>query len=319
MHRWAGRFAVLVLGGLLTAWVYAWYADPPLQPSTSGDLASSQHTLSHWSTSIWSKASDALKSRARLSETSSPSPNERAETDTRAAKPDTPRAPAVVGRPNQSSDAQTAADANAAARWKGNPQEYETVIQRGSTVAEIANRVYGPNRLLGLDLIREFNPRIENLNRVAAGQSLWVPPLSEDTLVRQQADGSYRVILAAHSRTAEAEQFAQQIRQQQYEVTVTRRKISESMWLYRVEIAQLKNRDAARRVWDTARANQWVPVAADTRQGGQSRQSLRAQPSKPVAAASPLFRPRPTPGRLDSTRPASGSPSWASLPVTDQR
>jgi cell division septation protein DedD len=260
-----------------------------------------------------------VKSRAWLPETSSPTPDEKAETDTRGAKPDTPRALAVVGHRNQPSDSSTAAETNAAARWKENPQEHATVIQRGATVAEIANTNYGSNKLLGLDLIKEFNPQIENLNRVSAGQHLWLPPLSEETLVRRQTDGSYYVILGAFSRTGEAQQFAQQIRQKRHEVTVTPRKISENMSLYRVEVVRLKDRQAARQVWDTAQANQWVPLAANARSRGQSQRSLRAQPFKPLAAASPLFQPRPTPARLDSIRPASVSPSWASLPITDRR
>lgn len=319
MQPWVWRFGVLMLCGLLTAWVYAWYADSPLQPFMKGDLQSFQHTLNSWSTAIRSKAADVVKSRGEPSETSSPASDGKATADTPTAKPDNPRALAVFGHRNQPSDASTDAHDNMAARWKGKPEEHTTVIRRGGTVAEIANTVYGSNKLLGLDLIKEFNPQIENLNRVSAGESLWLPPLSEETLVRKQADGSYRVIVGALSRTAEAEQFAQQIRQKRFEVTVTPRKISESMWIYRVEIVQLKDHEAAKRVWNTARANQWVPMAANTRPGGQSQQSLRAQPSKPLAAAVPIFQPRPTPGRLDSTRPASGAPNWASLPGTDRR
>jgi hypothetical protein len=57
------------------------------------------------------------------------------------------------------------------AGWREKP----LTVQPGSTVAEIAANIYGSQRNLGLDLIKEYNTHIENLNRIIAGQKLWIP------------------------------------------------------------------------------------------------------------------------------------------------
>jgi general secretion pathway protein A len=141
--------------------------------------------------------------------------------------------------------------------WKQTPM----VVQPGSTIAEIAASVYGANRLLGLDLIKEFNTHIDNLNWVLAGQKLWIPPLSRETLVRPHANGSYNLILGSFRSLQQAEQFAYPVRRQGFEVVVTPRKISDSLLLYRVEIGGLKDLQAVETVWEMALTQQWIVVA----------------------------------------------------------
>ena len=40
----------------------------------------------------------------------------------------------------------------------------------GATIYQIAIDAYGANTVLGMDLIKEFNPQIEDLNWVSAGK-----------------------------------------------------------------------------------------------------------------------------------------------------
>jgi LysM domain len=141
--------------------------------------------------------------------------------------------------------------------WREKP----ITVQSGSTVAEIAANIYGTQRNLGLDLIKEYNTHIENLNRIIAGQRLWLPPLSRETLVRQQPDGSYRLILASHRNSQQSAQLAQIARLKGYDVVVTPRRVSDDLMLYRVEINGLENVDAVNQAWEIASANQWIAFA----------------------------------------------------------
>ena len=141
--------------------------------------------------------------------------------------------------------------------WREKP----ITVQSGSTVAEIAANIYGTQRNLGLDLIKEYNTHIENLNRIIAGQRLWLPPLSRETLVRQQPDGSYRLILASHRNPQQSAQLAQIARLKGYDVVVTPRRVSDDLMLYRVEINGLENVDAVNQAWEIASANQWIAFA----------------------------------------------------------
>jgi general secretion pathway protein A len=143
------------------------------------------------------------------------------------------------------------------ASWRKKP----IAVQPGSTIAEIAASIYGTQRNLGLDLIKEYNTHIENLNRILAGQKLWLPPLSRETLVRQQPDGSYNLILASFRNPQQSEQLAQIVRLRGYNVVVTRRRVSDNLMLHRVEISALGSVDAVNHAWKIASTNQWIAVA----------------------------------------------------------
>jgi general secretion pathway protein A len=146
------------------------------------------------------------------------------------------------------------------AGWREKP----IVVQPGSTVAEIAANFYGAQRNLGLDLIKEYNTHIENLNRIIAGQRLWLPPLARETLVRQQPDGSYSLILTSFRNQQQSMQLAQSVRLKGYDVVVTQRRVSNDLLLYRVEIGGLENVDAVNQVWEIALANQWIALTKNS-------------------------------------------------------
>lgn len=143
--------------------------------------------------------------------------------------------------------------------WKERPM----VIQYGSTIGGIASEVYGGNKILAMDLLKEANPQIQNLNWVLAGQSLSLPPLTRDTLLRRQSDGSYRLILASFVSSQGAEKVSEAVRRKGYEIVITRQKVSDNLLLHRVEIGGLKNLDAANQAWDTALRNQWISLASN--------------------------------------------------------
>ena len=137
------------------------------------------------------------------------------------------------------------------------------VVPPGATIAEIATDIYGAQRDLGLDLIKEYNSQIENLNRIRAGQRLWLPPLSQETLVRQQPDGSYRLILASFRTSQQAEQLAQLARLQSFNSVVSARRVSDNLVLHRVEITGLADREAVERAWESAFTHHWIALAAN--------------------------------------------------------
>jgi general secretion pathway protein A len=165
--------------------------------------------------------------------------------------------PGIRGRGNDAAD--SAATIPEMAGWREKP----IMVQPGSTVAEIAAIAYGPQRNLGLDLIKEYNNHIENLNRIIAGQRLWLPPVSRETLMRPQQDGSYSLILASMRNPQQSAQLAQIARLKGYDVAVTPRRVGDDLTLYRVEINGLGNVDAVNQAWEIALANQWIAFAED--------------------------------------------------------
>jgi hypothetical protein len=111
-----------------------------------------------------------------------------------------------------------------------------------------------------MDLIKEFNPQIENLNWVFPGQDLLLPPLTHETMLRKQTDGSYRLIVATFRSLTEANENAQLLGDAGYQVVITPNKVSDDLLLHRVEIDGLKNAEEANQIWETGVRNQWFAV-----------------------------------------------------------
>ena len=114
------------------------------------------------------------------------------------------------------------------------------IIRSGATIYKIAMDAYGANTDLGMDLIKELNPQIEDLNWVFAGQDLLLPSLTRETLLRQQPDGSYHLIVASFRSLTGAEEHARLLRNKGYQVTITPRRVSDDLLLHRVKIDGLK-------------------------------------------------------------------------------
>jgi general secretion pathway protein A len=147
---------------------------------------------------------------------------------------------------------------------KSTPESNRTervIIDYGSTVYEIARDSYGVNAFFGLDLIREFNPHIPNLNRVYPGQELSLPPLSPATLMRIKPDGSYYLLVGSFPSRTEAEELAQRIARTGHRVAIKSRRVSDDIVLYRIEIDDLNNIEEATRTFDDGMKNAWFKFA----------------------------------------------------------
>ena len=129
------------------------------------------------------------------------------------------------------------------------PENQRVIIPRGSSIYKIASETYGANTALGVDLIKEFNPEIKDLNRVFVGQALLLPSLTPGTLLRKQPDGSYRLIATTFYRLPRAGEYVARLRNEGYQVTLTPRKVTDNLLLYRVEIGGLKSFEEAHHTW----------------------------------------------------------------------
>jgi general secretion pathway protein A len=157
-----------------------------------------------------------------------------------------------------------AAPAKANAQVEVEIKEQRVIIPQGSSIYKIATEAYGTKNGLGMDLIKEFNPGIKSLARVAAGRAVLLPSLTPETLLRRQADGSYRLIVASFQSPAAADEYAQRLRNKGYQVSITPRKVSEDLLLYRIEIDGLPNPEEANHIWLAGLRNDWLGLAGDS-------------------------------------------------------
>lgn len=131
-------------------------------------------------------------------------------------------------------------------RWTG-----QTVtIARGDTMSGIVLKMYGNYNVLAFDIIKELNPHLEDFDYVATGEHVWLPSLTRDALLRQQADGSYHLIIGSFHSAGEAERAARTARRRGYVATITQRRMSRTRLLFRVELEQLQDLATADRAWN---------------------------------------------------------------------
>ena len=165
---------------------------------------------------------------------------------------------------------QSAAVSEKPDREVGSKRQYQRIIiQSGATIQKIAAATYGTNTILGMDLIKEFNPQIQNLNRVMPGQELLLVPLSEETLLREQPDGSYHLIVASFSSGADAQAHARVLGNEGYRVTITPSRVSDDLLLQRVQIVGLKNLKEAMQTLDTGSSKGWLAFVSRPSAGAQ--------------------------------------------------
>jgi general secretion pathway protein A len=171
----------------------------------------------------------------------------------RAAAPDDAAATAAIVKPELEPTTKKNAEKSSAPAIASHPQENwpgsPVVIENGKTALEIVLQHYGSYNTLALDLTKEANPQIEDLDRLVAGEKIWLPPLSRETLLREQPDGLYRLIVASTRSSREAERLAQTIHQKGYSVEVVPRHVCGTVSIYRVEIRDLRDSEAVDRAW----------------------------------------------------------------------
>jgi type II secretory pathway predicted ATPase ExeA len=127
------------------------------------------------------------------------------------------------------------------------------VIPRGATIAALVQEHYTGDRLLAMDLVHELNAGIVDVDLIRAGERIWLPPIGEDVLVRRQPDGRFRLIVASLRDNADARRLRRVLEAQGYATAVTRRALSRTVAVSRVEIVALPDRQAAARAADTLR------------------------------------------------------------------
>jgi phage tail protein X len=260
-RRWSGwaRVGVVAAALAVAAGVAALSA-----PGFTGQIAATGASLRE----AWNSLAERM-TLARLRGASSSTPAV-APSGTVATVAGTPPAPALpAGRPGAGSETPASTiepslpprgDATAS-RGDAGGRARPIVIPNGSTIAEIAFKSYGRYNLLAIDLIKEFNPHIADLNWIRAGEQLRLPSLDAETLIRRQPDGSYRVILGSFLSRRAAERIRDGVRRAGYDVDLLPRRLTDNLEVHRVEMTGLPTRDVAQQAWNTALAKCWLQLA----------------------------------------------------------
>jgi type II secretory pathway predicted ATPase ExeA len=175
--------------------------------------------------------------------------------------------PPATARPLRPALAETP-PAAAAFFSEGRTDGSRIVVEDGHKVSEVVSRRYGRHYLLGMDLVKDLNPHIADLDHVSAGETLWLPALTLDALVRRQPNGSYHLIVASHASPEAAHALARRIRDGGYRAQVATRAMTSTLRVHRVTLEGLEGPEAVRQTWTMAQKLGWTATVGD--RGGRA-------------------------------------------------
>ena len=145
-------------------------------------------------------------------------------------------------------------------------------VQSGGTILDLVRTTYGDFNTLALVLIKDFNPKITDLDHVETGAKVAVPSLTPEALLRKQPDGTYHLLSAAFSSSASARKFAERVQQHGYEVEISPHNVAKSLLLHRVEIVGLPDREAGQKAWELVEPQQMLPSSLPEEDGDLTNQ-----------------------------------------------
>jgi hypothetical protein len=134
-------------------------------------------------------------------------------------------------------------------------------VPHGATIFDLVSQAYGEQSSLPLDLVKEFNPHVNDLDKVSQGEQLWLPALTRETLLRQQPDASYHLILSSFRQLGDAERLIRAVGRKGYRAIITPQRVSASILLHRVEITNLQGAAAIEQALKLVNAQHSVAAA----------------------------------------------------------
>ena len=141
-------------------------------------------------------------------------------------------------------------------------QEQTITLQKGMTLSLLARQQYGFVNSTVLDILLEHNPKITDVNRIPAGQTMKIPLLTEEMFVSQDMEGRYRAYLGTFSeqKGVQALKIHPLLRGKTFRTVL--RKVSAESLSYRLTAGGFQSREEALQVLRDLRKQGLLPAFA---------------------------------------------------------
>jgi general secretion pathway protein A len=153
------------------------------------------------------------------------------------------------------------------------PGERIVLVKEGWNLSFVAREYYHAANPTLLDLLLQFNPQINNLNRIFVSQQIRVPSLAEELFLIENPGRAYKIHLGTFNdkRLIEAFQNSPVLRNKKIEIVP--REVSPQVTWLRVMAGEFGTKEEGLRALGTLRQQGLLPAFA-----GSSRQDRRAVP-----------------------------------------
>jgi general secretion pathway protein A len=135
-------------------------------------------------------------------------------------------------------------------------------VEKGETLYSVSRRSYDRANATLLDYILELNPEIADPNLVKPNDRIRLPILVEESLIRQAANGSFRIHLATFAKREYAERYKGEVILKGKTIQIEDRRISSQEVWYRVFAGEYQSREESQKTIKVLRGKGVLPLFA---------------------------------------------------------
>ena len=153
---------------------------------------------------------------------------------------------------------------------KGERDVTERVItvEKGETLAYLAQKYFGISNPTLVDLILEFNPKITSIHLILIDQTIKLPKITEELLIVHSLNQPYQIHAGTFGSPDVAKVYSDEPILKGRKIEILPRRVSPKETWYRVMIGEFNNRDDALKVIGLLKGKKMLPLFGDVLQMG---------------------------------------------------
>jgi len=140
------------------------------------------------------------------------------------------------------------------------PDAKIVTVRKGNSIYRILKKSYGRANTTLLDHVLNSNPGISNPDRLMVKQKIHIPPLTDDSLILKNRDGSFQIWLGTFLQPGYAKYLKEDPALRGKEVRVISHKIQSGETWYRVLAGKFKSREDCLEMVRTLKAKGLLPA-----------------------------------------------------------
>lgn len=140
------------------------------------------------------------------------------------------------------------------------PKEEVFTVKKGWVLTAIAQKYYPVVNLSLLDFFLQANPQITRPDLIFPGQTIKIPILMEESLLRQVSENTYQVYLGTFRTAQKVRRYRNESALANRTIKVTRRKVSPRETWYRVTVGNFKREEEALKTIQILKGKNLLPL-----------------------------------------------------------
>ncbi|MGO9215073.1 MAG: AAA family ATPase [Syntrophales bacterium] len=134
------------------------------------------------------------------------------------------------------------------------------IVKKGQSISLLAKKYYGMSNRTCTELILDYNPEITNIHIIAIGQKIKIPKVTEERLIIQSSDHTYKIHVGTFRNLEFARLYRGEPSLRGKEIKIVDRKVTSKERWYRVIVGKFNSEDDALKVISILRDKKLLPL-----------------------------------------------------------